>query len=140
MGLLPGLATIEGVNVFVGARKARIVSAIALASCLALAAAACGGSSGTPAAQGNAWLAFSGCMRSHGVSKFPDPDSSGFPPKKSLQQLGVSNSQFQAAQRSCRHLLPNGGRAPSESEQLQVTATARLFSRCVRAHGVAELP
>jgi hypothetical protein len=79
-------------------------------------------------------------MRSNGVSRFPDPDSSGFPPKRSLQQLGVSNSRFQAAQRSCRHLLPNGGQAPSRAEQLQVTATARLYSRCVRAHGVPNFP
>jgi hypothetical protein len=132
--------TIEDVHLFVGARKARIVAAIAVSVGFAVAAAACRGSSGTPTAQGNGWLAFSSCMRSHRVSRFPDPDSSGVPPKKSLQQLGVSNSQFQAAQRSCRHLLPNGGRAPSQAEQLRVTARARLFSRCVRAHGVPNFP
>jgi hypothetical protein len=126
------------VDRFVPATK--VLLATAVAAGLALAVSACGGSSGAPAAQGNGWIAFSACMRSNGVPRFPDPDSSGVPPKKSLQQLGVSNSQFQTAQRSCRHLLPNGGRAPSRAEQMQVTATARQFSRCVRAHGVPNFP
>jgi hypothetical protein len=125
---------------FAGATRVRAAAAIVAAGGFALAAAACGGSSGTHAAEGNGWLAFSACMRSNGVSRFPDPGSGGVPPKKSLQQLGVSSSEYQAAQSACRHLLPNGGRAPSEAERLQVTATARLFSRCVRAHGVPNFP
>jgi hypothetical protein len=91
-------------------------------------------------AQPNGWLAFSRCMRSHGVSSYPDPDSSGTPPKKSLQQLGVTSSQFQSAQMSCRHLLPNGGRPPSQAERQQVKAESLQFAQCVRAHGVPNMP
>jgi hypothetical protein len=79
-------------------------------------------------------------MRSHGVASFPDPDGSGPPPKKSLQQLGVSNSQFQSAQLSCRHLLPNGGRPPSQAERQRVKAESLQFAQCVRAHGVPNMP
>ena len=90
-------------------------------------------------AQANGALAFAGCMRSSGVSKYPDPDGSGTA-KPSLQQLGVSSSRFQAALSACRHLLPNGGGPPNQAEQQQVSALSLRFSRCVRAHGVPSFP
>ena len=52
-------------------------------------------------------VAYSACVRSHGVPNYPDPGSDGNLPKGSVQAFGVSNSQHQAAQRACRHLLPN---------------------------------
>jgi hypothetical protein len=59
-------------------------------------------------------------MRLHGVANFPDPDSSGQLPKRTPQQLGVSSSQFEAAETACRHLLPNGplppGGEPTQAE------------------------
>jgi hypothetical protein len=79
-------------------------------------------------------------MRSHGVSRYPDPDRSGKPPKKSLQQLGVSSSRMQAAESACRHLLPNGGLPPSQARLQQVKAQGLRFARCVRAHGVPNFP
>ena len=90
-------------------------------------------------AQANGALAFAGCMRSDGVSKYPDPGSSGTV-KPSLQQLGVSSSRFQAALSACRHLLPNGGLPPNQAEQQQVRALSLRFSQCVRAHGVPNFP
>jgi hypothetical protein len=75
-------------------------------------------------------------MRSHGVPEFPDPSSSGAP-KESAQQLGVSDAQFQAADSSCRHLLPNGGTGPNQAELQQVAAVGLDFARCMRTHGVA---
>ena len=90
-------------------------------------------------AQANGALAFAGCMRSNGVSTYPDPGGSGTA-KPSLQQLGVSSSRFQAALSACRHLLPNGGRPPDQAEQQQVRALSLRFSQCVRAHGVPNFP
>jgi hypothetical protein len=90
-------------------------------------------------AQANGALALAGCMRSNGVSTYPDPGGSGTV-KPSLQQLGVSSSRFQAALSACRHLLPNGGRPPDQAEQQQVRALSLRFSQCVRAHDVPNFP
>jgi hypothetical protein len=79
-------------------------------------------------------------MRSHGVSKFPDPSSSGAIPKVGLQQLGVSTARFQVAQRACRHLLPNGGAGPDAAQLQQARALALSYARCVRSHGVPNFP
>ncbi len=130
----------------------------ALLVSLALAAAGCGGggspgshvaqlgstatqsgSSSNASAQGNRALAFAGCMRSNGVSRYPDPGSSGTA-KPSLQQLGVSSSRFLAALSACRHLLPNGGSGPTAAQVRQVSALSLSFSRCVRSHGVPNFP
>ncbi len=54
-------------------------------------------------------LAFSSCVRSHGVPKFPDPASIGGIPKETAQQLGVNQSKLQAAESDCTHLLLAGG-------------------------------
>ncbi len=64
-----------------------------------LVAAACGGSPSSTGSGGSSnaagstdshQVAFSRCMRSNGVTNYPDPDSSGVIPKESSQQLGVS--------------------------------------------------
>jgi hypothetical protein len=78
-------------------------------------------------------------MRSHGVSKLPDPDSNGAVPKVSLQQLGVSSTAFQAAQTACQHLLPENEQPSSDWDQQTMTALWK-FARCVRSHGVSNWP
>ena len=113
--------------------------AILAAVVLTLLAAACGGSSSSATLKTGA-LGFSQCMRSNGVSRFPDPDTSGAIPKEGLQQLGVSGSRFQAAQSACRHLLPNGGSGPTAAQVQQVKGLSLSFARCVRAHGVPNFP
>jgi hypothetical protein len=128
---------------------------------LALFGAGCGGSAGSRVAQLGATtgpsggassagsaasaqlhgaVAFSGCMRSRGVPGFLDPNRSGAIPKESLQQLGVSAARFHAAQSACRHLLPNRGRPPDQAERQREIATAVMFARCVRSHGVPNFP
>jgi hypothetical protein len=108
----------------------------------AASSAGCGSAANPPAAssQASAAVAFSQCMRAHGVQRYPDPGSDGALPKESVQQLGVSVSRFAAAQSACRHLLPNGGSPPTPAEVQQVRAEALLFARCVRAHGVPGFP
>jgi hypothetical protein len=108
---------------------------------LALAAAGCGGVPGTShVAHRSGLVAFSSCLRSHGVSRYPDPRSDGSIPKVSLQQLGVSSARFQSAQDACRQLLPNGGQPPDRAARLRVAAASVQFARCVRAHGVRSFP
>jgi hypothetical protein len=82
-------------------------------------------------------------MRSHGVPKFPDASSSNETPsglpKVSPQELGVSSSQFQAAERACADLLPNGGQQTPAASQPILSKLLR-FARCMRSHGVPTWP
>jgi hypothetical protein len=138
------------------------VAAIVAIVALALLAAACsspssGGSGGAPNAGGSAntpsAIAYSHCMRSHGVPNFPDPPSGGGIAKGSAQEFGVSNSVFDAAQRACQSLIPaTGGSAQQEEQRCfvgndcppsvvqQLLNLMREFSRCMRSHGVPNFP
>jgi hypothetical protein len=102
-------------------------------------AAGCGGSP-TTHATGSSAVAYSRCMRSNGVSSFPDPGSNGAVPKVGLQQLGVSSARFQSAASACRRLLPNGGQPPSAAQVQEVRALSLHFAQCVRAHGLPSFP
>jgi hypothetical protein len=106
-----------------------------------------GGSTGSPSA-----VAYSACMRSHGVPNFPDPDSKGMPRQADPQQLGVSSSHYAAAEQACQHLLPTGGSLRQQTQQCllfgdcapalvqQLLTVGRQFAECLRAHGVPNWP
>jgi hypothetical protein len=128
---------------------ARTAAAIIATAALALLAAACssspsstgpGGSSNagrtvsSQAASSKA-VAFSHCMRSHGVPDFPDPTIRGGVPKVTPQQVGVGNPQFQAAQRACAQLLQ-----PTQAQAPQIMTGMLNFARCMRSHGVPNWP
>lgn len=135
---------------------ARAVSGAALA--LALLVTACSArpsSAGHHAAAAGAAtssaVGFSRCMRSRGVPSYPDPTSTGALPKTSPRQLGVSSSQFQAAQAACQHLLPDTGSSQQTQQCMltgncpqalvqQILTAERKFARCMRAHGVPNWP
>jgi hypothetical protein len=89
-----------------------------------------------PGGNGAAALKFAECMRSHGVTNFPDPNSQG-----GIQATGLNpgSATFQAASNSCRHLLPNGG-VPTPAEQAKALAQALKFSQCMRSHGITDFP
>jgi hypothetical protein len=80
-------------------------------------------------------------MRSHGVATFPDPNSSGVWPKSQVQ-LAANNPRFQAATRSCAHLLPYGGPGtpPSPAVVRQIKTDMLKFARCMRSRGVPNWP
>ncbi|MGH7732796.1 MAG: hypothetical protein ACREOE_03605, partial [Gemmatimonadales bacterium] len=122
---------------------------------LSLLAAACGQStaplSTSAVSAQHGWLAFSRCMRSHGVAEFPDPTSNGALPKVSPQQLGVSSSQLDSAQTACQPLLPAGGSLEQQTSCLmlgncppaevrQMLVAERKYARCMRSHGVPSWP
>ena len=92
------------------ARLCNAAATVIATAGMALLAVACGSS--TPvshpaaSAQAGGALVFARCMRSHGVSSFPDPDSSGSIPKDKVIPL-ASSPQFRVAERACQHLLPN---------------------------------
>jgi hypothetical protein len=136
--------------------RSRLVAVAVAVSLVSLLATACGSTSGSHVAQvgstttarsttsssgaassrlGGA-IAFSRCMRAHGVLSFPDPAANGTIPKVALERLGVSAARFQTAQSACRQLLP----VPSRSQQQNVAAESLQFARCVRRHGIAGFP
>jgi hypothetical protein len=90
----------------------------------------------------NRALAYATCLRTTGVPTWPDPNSSGVfdKSKLTLQQLGVSSSQLQAAQTACQRLLPNGGEPPNQAGLRKTEHDALTFARCMRSHGVANWP
>ena len=122
---------------------------------LSLALVACGssGSPTSPTAAGKrtAAVAFANCMRTHGVTNFPDPGSNGHGgieiqqsagggsgPATSVNGAKVSSPAFQSAMHSCRSYLPNGGHPKplSASQRREMLA----FSQCMRAHGITNFP
>lgn len=112
-----------------------------MAGC-ALALAACG-SAGKPAAAGGSnasasFLAFSVCMRSHGVPSFPDPGPGGGIKLAAGSGLDPRSPTFQSAQQSCKHVLPGGGPPAHVSESDKLAALS--FAQCMRAHGVPNFP
>jgi len=117
---------------------ARTAAAIIATTAVAVLAAACSGG-GSPQAERSSSspsaVAFSACMRTHGVPYFPDPDSSGAIPKVVMQQLGVSSFRFQQAQNTCAYLLQ-----PAEAQVQQSLSGMLDFARCMRSHGVHDWP
>ena len=117
----------------------------------ALLAAGCGTSSAShPAASPNVAaqsLAFSKCMRAHGVPDFPDPGDSLSGPYNSIAGIAIpptidlQSPAFQHAQGSCRSLLaavfsPQG--KPSITPSMKTTLIDH--AQCMRAHGVPSYP
>jgi hypothetical protein len=103
------------------------------------------GSGGSPAAGGSPtsqMLAYAGCMRSHGVPTFPDPDGSGEIPKAQVVSARRDDpARFDSADIACRHLLPSGGgNGETPAEIAQDWNAFRRFTRCMRSHGVSNWP
>jgi hypothetical protein len=90
-------------------------------------------------------LAFSKCMRSHGVSDFPDPKISssggGIGVSLGVPQGVTQSPAFKTAQQACAKLAPggtgDGGAAPVTAQQHRQIVQ---FAACVRAHGVPDFP
>jgi hypothetical protein len=84
-------------------------------------------------------LAFSHCMRSHGVPNFPDPNSQGSFPTLSQQALGVSKQTSLVAQHACEHLLSHGSGGTPQQGQEKVAFGLKL-AQCLRKHGFPNFP
>jgi hypothetical protein len=108
----------------------------------ALAVSACGSSSQPRrSASGHGqFLAFSKCMRVHGVSNFPDPSPGGGIQINIGSGLNPLSPAFKAAQSTCRKLLPGGGPPPQGPPSAQATEQMLAISKCMRAHGVTGFP
>ena len=122
--------------------RMRLLAAGLVASVLLV--GACGGGSNDPGVagaggsgsshQGSA-LAYARCMRAHGISDFPDPNSDG-----EIQLTATAGSdltpdspQFKSANDACKSQLPA---PPSQAEQRKDFAQALKFAKCMRSHGI----
>jgi hypothetical protein len=86
---------------------------------------------------------FSGCMRSHGVTGFPDPSigSNGLP-TLTINAGPTTNPQspaFRAAKQACKKELPNLG-PQTPAEKATANAAALKYAACMRSHGVPNFP
>jgi hypothetical protein len=140
------------------------LTALALAGAIALSllATACGGSarngvaqigstqttttssnsSASPSDRRGILVAFSACMRKHGVPNFPDPKavSGGYSLSFGSENgIDTNSPQFKNAQQACKKLLPNGGTQNSQ-EQAKQLQTALNYAACIRSHGVPNFP
>jgi hypothetical protein len=121
-------------------RRYRLLAPLG-AAVWAIAIAGCGSSAHKPSASSHASseLAFSECMRSHGVTGFPDPSPGGGGLNIAGTGINPSSPAFQAAQATCKKLLPGGGpgsRHATEQQKQRLVA----ISECMRSHGVTGFP
>jgi hypothetical protein len=108
----------------------------------AVAVCACGSSSkpGQSTPGRSQFLAFSKCMRTHGLSNFPDPSPGGGIQINLGSGMNPFSPAFKAAQTACRKLLPGGGPPRPGPPSAQVTEQMLAISKCMRAHGVTGFP
>jgi hypothetical protein len=137
-----------------GPRLRRVGLVAAALGGLAVGAAACGGSppggsvagsggatttvgpsasgGSDPQSQQAALVKYASCMRSHGVTNFPDPSGSGFLNLPS--GVDPNSPQFQSANQACQNLLPKGGGSQVTSPQ-NLSGIAK-YASCMQQHGI----
>lgn len=91
-------------------------------------------------------MAYSACVRAHGVPNFPDPKISTNGNEVKVA-IGVTpaitgNPHFKSAQQACSKLLPGGG--PGEGSKHQITPSEQAqylkAAACIRSHGLPNFP
>jgi hypothetical protein len=147
----------------VGVEVGRSAALLAVFVALGFGVAACG--SGSPKAESNAaGLAISGCspsgcsspgasaaadaiavkfsvcMRSHGVTEFPDPTigSNGLPSWGPTPNVNGGAPAYTAAQQVCRKDLPSLTQTPAE--KAKANAAALKYATCMRSNGEPNFP
>jgi hypothetical protein len=132
----------------------RGAATLAAASALVVIIAGCGGnspSSSTSSASAQAQrpgadaYQFSACMRSHGVSGFPDPvvKTNGNSVSAAIRVTPAltGSPSFKSAQKACGHILPGPkGQGLSPAQQQARTRAMLAFAQCLRTHGFPRFP
>lgn len=83
-------------------------------------------------------LAYSQCMRKHGITKFPDPGENGELRINAGPGTGIDpeSPQFKAAEQACKALQPT----PPAADRKKNRDAMLKFAQCMRKHGVAAFP
>lgn len=113
---------------------------------IGLLAAACGGG-GSPAASASPFgpaamtaeaLAYAKCMRSHGITNFPDPSGQGRGPMFPTANIDPHTPQYQSADKTCQQKT---GFGHFSAAQLQEGMAGMLkYAECMRSHGIPNFP
>jgi hypothetical protein len=98
------------------------------------AAASSTGSAGSGASKREKGVKFAECMRSNGVSDFPDPNANG----EFMYGVSVTPAVFTKAVNACKALQPPGSLSGQRSPKQQ--SLALKFAQCVRNNGVPDFP
>jgi hypothetical protein len=89
-------------------------------------------------------LAYTHCVRAHGIGDFPDPTPGpnghgGFKITAGAgSDLGPNNPRYEAANQACQALLPYGGSQPTPTAK-QLAEEVK-FAACIRQHGFPAFP
>jgi hypothetical protein len=84
---------------------------------------------------------FAECMRTNGVSEFPDPSASGKLTIDAIangSSLDTNTPAFRHATSACKNLEPAGFTGEKRSSQQQDAALK--FAQCIRENGVSDFP
>jgi hypothetical protein len=109
-------------------------------------ATACGGSPGSSTAahsqsRQSLELAYSRCMRAHGVPNFPDPKPGGGYSRSAVQAIGGQFSpQVQAAQKHCKQQAAAAGFTHTAAQTRKHVKQLVAFAACMRKNGVPNFP
>jgi hypothetical protein len=91
-------------------------------------------------------VAYSACIRAHGVPNFPDPkvSTNGNEVKVAIAvNPSISgNPHFNSAQQACRKLLPGGGPGAGSGHQISPQEQSEYLkaAACIRTHGIPNFP
>jgi hypothetical protein len=105
-----------------------------------------GGSHSGSASPGSEAVAYSACIRAHGVPNFPDPQITVHGNEVSVAQKVnpsiTGNPHFNSAQQACRKLLPNGGPGGASSHPISPQEQSEYLkaAACIRSHGIPNFP
>jgi len=123
-------------------RRRAALAAVALGS-VALLAAGCSGGSGSSGAGGSPGaspgnsatgsLAYSQCMRAHGITNFPDPSSSGGISISGNSGVNVDSAQYLAASKACQS--KQGGQQ-SQAQQDEDYQAELKYAHCMQSRGL----
>ena len=85
-------------------------------------------------------LAFSACIRAHGVPDFPDPQPGGGFASSALSSIDEQSPQFQSAEKACNSLAVASGFEHTPAELQKHIEQLIAQDECIRKHGVPDMP
>jgi hypothetical protein len=102
-----------------------------------------GGGESSPDSQA---VAFSACVRAHGVPDFPDPKVTTHGNSVSvaiaINPAISGNPRFKSAQQACRKLMPGGGPGGEGNQHITPQEQGQYLNAaaCIRSHGLPNFP